>query len=191
MAYNWSKDRQRILQEDPEVLYKFFELLENTKAKHGIYDKWHPQLRSDWVPNGGFGSMKVVTRCREAWSTWSRSDRRSWMGHSHLEKDLCTIMSFKLLGFPSLKNNWQRWVQGKLRSKNRSRKVNVFNMVKEQFWQLLSHLRRPRRQRMHWVVMRKKLLNQLHDAVESVEGLDTTLKRARIIFYSVNNFFQA
>ena len=38
MAFNWTKDYQRKLQEDPEVIKAWFKLVKNTKAKYGIYD---------------------------------------------------------------------------------------------------------------------------------------------------------
>jgi hypothetical protein len=36
MAFDQAKDRQRILQEDPEVIGAWFKLVEDTKAKYGI-----------------------------------------------------------------------------------------------------------------------------------------------------------
>jgi hypothetical protein len=39
MAFNWAKDRQRILQEDPEVIGAWFKLVEETKAKWGVHDE--------------------------------------------------------------------------------------------------------------------------------------------------------
>jgi hypothetical protein len=38
MASNQAKDRQRILQEDPDVISAWFRLVEDTKAKYGIHD---------------------------------------------------------------------------------------------------------------------------------------------------------
>jgi hypothetical protein len=38
MAFNQAKDRQRILQEDPEIIGAWFKLVEETKAKYGVYD---------------------------------------------------------------------------------------------------------------------------------------------------------
>ena len=37
MAFNQAKDRQRILQEDPEVISAWFKLVEDTKAKYGVH----------------------------------------------------------------------------------------------------------------------------------------------------------
>jgi hypothetical protein len=36
MAFNRAKDRQRILQEDPEVISAWFELVRETKVKYGV-----------------------------------------------------------------------------------------------------------------------------------------------------------
>jgi hypothetical protein len=38
MAFNQAKDRQRILQEDLEIISAYFKLVEETKAKYGVYD---------------------------------------------------------------------------------------------------------------------------------------------------------
>ena len=38
MAFNRTKDYQRKLQEDPEMIKAWFKLVENTKAKYGIHD---------------------------------------------------------------------------------------------------------------------------------------------------------
>jgi hypothetical protein len=38
MAFNRAKDRQRILQEDPETISAWFELVEDTKAKYGVHN---------------------------------------------------------------------------------------------------------------------------------------------------------
>jgi hypothetical protein len=38
MAFNRAKDRQRILQEDPEIISAWFKLVEEAKAKYGIHD---------------------------------------------------------------------------------------------------------------------------------------------------------
>jgi hypothetical protein len=38
MAFNRAKDRQRILQEDPEIIRVWFKLVEETKAKYGVYE---------------------------------------------------------------------------------------------------------------------------------------------------------
>ena len=37
MAFNRAKDRQRILQEDPEVISAWFKLVEETIAKYSVY----------------------------------------------------------------------------------------------------------------------------------------------------------
>jgi hypothetical protein len=38
MAFNRAKDRQRILQEDPETISAWFKLVEDTKAKYSVCD---------------------------------------------------------------------------------------------------------------------------------------------------------
>jgi hypothetical protein len=38
MAFNRAKDRQRILQENPETISAWFKLVEDTKAKYGVHD---------------------------------------------------------------------------------------------------------------------------------------------------------
>ena len=38
IAFNQAKDRQRILQEDPEIIGAWFKLVEATKAKYGVHD---------------------------------------------------------------------------------------------------------------------------------------------------------
>jgi hypothetical protein len=38
MAFNRVNDRQRILQEDLETIGAWFKLVEDTKAKYGVYD---------------------------------------------------------------------------------------------------------------------------------------------------------
>jgi hypothetical protein len=38
MTFNRAKDRQRILQEDPEIIGAWFTLVEDTKAKYGVHD---------------------------------------------------------------------------------------------------------------------------------------------------------
>jgi hypothetical protein len=38
MAFNQAKDRQRILQEDPETIGAWFKLVEDTKAKYGVHN---------------------------------------------------------------------------------------------------------------------------------------------------------
>ena len=39
MAFNRAKDRQRILQEDPEIIGAWFKLVADTKAKYGVHDE--------------------------------------------------------------------------------------------------------------------------------------------------------
>jgi len=61
MAYNRAKDRQRILQEDPEVIGAWFTLVERMKIKYGIHDEDVHNFDETGFQMGVIGSMKVVT----------------------------------------------------------------------------------------------------------------------------------
>ena len=61
MAFNRAKDRQRILQEDPEVISAWFELVRETKAKYGVLDADIHNFDETGFQMGVIGSMKVVT----------------------------------------------------------------------------------------------------------------------------------
>jgi hypothetical protein len=61
MAFNWAKDRQRILQEDPEVIGAWFKLVEETKAKWGAHNEDIHNFDETGFQIGVIGSMKVVT----------------------------------------------------------------------------------------------------------------------------------
>jgi hypothetical protein len=61
MAFNRAKDRQRILQEDPEVIGAWFKLVDETKAKYGVHDKDMHNFDETGFQMGVIGSMKVVT----------------------------------------------------------------------------------------------------------------------------------
>ena len=61
MAFNRAKDRQRILQEDPEVISAWFRLVSETKAKYGIYEDDVHNFDETGFQMGVIGSMKVVT----------------------------------------------------------------------------------------------------------------------------------
>jgi hypothetical protein len=49
MAFNRAKDRQRILQEDPEVIGPWFKLVEETQAKYSVHNNNVIRLASRWV----------------------------------------------------------------------------------------------------------------------------------------------
>jgi hypothetical protein len=49
MAFNRAKDRQRILQEYPEIIGAWFKLVEDTKAKYGVHDDDLTRLASRWA----------------------------------------------------------------------------------------------------------------------------------------------
>jgi hypothetical protein len=61
MAFNRAKDRQRILQEDPEIIGAWFKLVEDTKAKYGVHDDDVHNFDETGFQMSAIGSMKVVT----------------------------------------------------------------------------------------------------------------------------------
>jgi hypothetical protein len=61
MAFNRAKDRQRILQEDPEIIGAWFKLVEETKAKYGVHDDDVHNFDESGFQMGVIGTMKVVT----------------------------------------------------------------------------------------------------------------------------------
>ena len=61
MAFNRVKDRQRILQEDPEVVGAWFTLVSETKAKYGVYEDDIHNFDETGFQIGVIGSIKVVT----------------------------------------------------------------------------------------------------------------------------------
>jgi hypothetical protein len=61
MAFNRAKDRQRILQEDLELISAWFKLVEDTKAEYGVYDNDIHNFVKIGFQIGIIGSMKVVT----------------------------------------------------------------------------------------------------------------------------------
>jgi hypothetical protein len=60
MAFNRAKDRQRILQEDPEIISAWFKLVEETKAKYGVHDDDVHNFDESGFQIGVIGTMKVV-----------------------------------------------------------------------------------------------------------------------------------
>jgi hypothetical protein len=61
MAFNQAKDRQRILQEDPEIIGAWFKLVVDTKAKYGVHDHDVHNFDETGFRIGVIGTMKVVT----------------------------------------------------------------------------------------------------------------------------------
>jgi hypothetical protein len=61
MAFNRAKDRQRILQEDPEVVGAWFTLVSKTITKFGIYKDDIYNFDETGFQMGVIGTMKVVT----------------------------------------------------------------------------------------------------------------------------------
>ena len=61
MAFNRAKDRQRILQEDPEIISAWFKLVEDTKAEYGIHNDDVHNFDETGFQMGVASSSKVVT----------------------------------------------------------------------------------------------------------------------------------
>lgn len=61
IAWNRAKDRQRIQQEDPEVIGAWFKLVGETKAKYGVHNEDVHNFDETGFQMGVIGSMKVVT----------------------------------------------------------------------------------------------------------------------------------
>ena len=61
MAFSRAKDRQRILQENPETISAWFKLVEDTKAKYGVHDYDVYNFDETGFQMGVIGLMKVVT----------------------------------------------------------------------------------------------------------------------------------
>jgi hypothetical protein len=61
MAFNRAKDRQRILQEDLEIIGAWFKLVTDTKAKYGIHEDDVHNFDETGFQMGVIGSIKVVT----------------------------------------------------------------------------------------------------------------------------------
>jgi hypothetical protein len=61
MAFNRAKDRQRILQQDPEVIGAWFKLVEETIAKYGVHPNDVHNFDKTGFQMGVASSSKVVT----------------------------------------------------------------------------------------------------------------------------------
>jgi hypothetical protein len=61
MAFNQAKDCQRILQENPEIISKWFKLVEETKAKYCVHNNNVHTFDKTGFQMGVIGTMKVVT----------------------------------------------------------------------------------------------------------------------------------
>ena len=59
-AFNRAKDRQRILQEDPEVIGAWFKLVQETIVKYGVHNEDIHNFDETGFQMGVIGSMKVV-----------------------------------------------------------------------------------------------------------------------------------
>jgi hypothetical protein len=80
MAFNRAKDRQRILQEDPETISAWFRLVADTKAKYGVHDDDVHNFDEAGFQMGVIGSMKVVTGSeRRSRPTLTQPGDREWV----------------------------------------------------------------------------------------------------------------
>jgi hypothetical protein len=80
MAFNRAKDRQRILQEDPELITKWFMLVRDTIAQYGVHDDDIHNFDETGFQMGIIGSMKVVTGSeRRTRPTLTQPGDREWV----------------------------------------------------------------------------------------------------------------
>jgi hypothetical protein len=80
MAFSRAKDRQRILQEDPEIIGAWFKLVEDTKAKYGVHNDDVHNFDETGFQMGVIGSMKVVTGAdRRARPELTQPGDREWV----------------------------------------------------------------------------------------------------------------
>jgi RecB family endonuclease NucS len=61
MVFNQAKDCQRILQENPEIISKWFKLVEETKAKYSVHNNDVHKFDKTGFQMDVIGTMKVVT----------------------------------------------------------------------------------------------------------------------------------
>jgi predicted phage tail protein len=61
IAFNRVKDRQRILQEDPEIISAWFKLVEDTKAKYSVHNNDVHNFNETSFQIGIISSIKVIT----------------------------------------------------------------------------------------------------------------------------------
>jgi hypothetical protein len=80
MAFNRAKDRQRILQEDPELITKWFMLVRDTIAQYGVHNDDIHNFDETGFQMGIIGSMKVVTGSeRRTKPTLTQPGNREWV----------------------------------------------------------------------------------------------------------------
>jgi hypothetical protein len=60
-AFNRAKDRQRVLQEDPEIINAWFKLVSQTKEQYSVHDNDFHNFDETSFQIGIIRSMKVVT----------------------------------------------------------------------------------------------------------------------------------
>jgi hypothetical protein len=80
MAFNRAKDRQRIQQEDPEVINAWFKLVRETIEKYGVHSDDIHNFDETGFQMGVIGSMKVVTGAeRRTRPTLTQPGNREWV----------------------------------------------------------------------------------------------------------------
>jgi hypothetical protein len=60
-VFNQAKNRQRILQEDPDMISAWFKLVEDTKAKYSVHNDDVHNFEKSGFQMGVIGSMEVMT----------------------------------------------------------------------------------------------------------------------------------
>jgi hypothetical protein len=76
IAFNRAKDRQKMLQEDPEIISAWFKLVKDTKAKYGIHDDDVHNFDETGFQMGVIGSIKSCYGFRETCLSKIYSARR-------------------------------------------------------------------------------------------------------------------
>ena len=80
IAFNRAKDRQRVLQEDPEVISKWFQLVRETIDKYGVQPDDIHNFDETGFQMGVIGLMKVVTASeRRTRPTLIQPGNREWV----------------------------------------------------------------------------------------------------------------
>ena len=80
MAFNRAKDRQRILQEDPQTINAWFKLVRGTIEKYRVHTEDIHNFDETGFQMGIIGSMKVVTGSeRRTRPTLTQPGDREWV----------------------------------------------------------------------------------------------------------------
>jgi hypothetical protein len=79
-AFNRAKDRQRVQQEDPEIINAWFKLVRETIEKYGVHSDDIHNFDETGFQMGVIGSMKVVTGAeRRTRPTLTQPGNREWV----------------------------------------------------------------------------------------------------------------